>query len=303
MRTRFAPSPTGMLHIGGLRTALYAWLVAKQTDGAFFLRIEDTDQAREVAGAVDVILKGMMWAGIPPDEGVVMVDGVVSEQGEHGPYFQSKRLALYTQYAAELVASGHAYPCFCTAERLEKMRNDQAARHVAPMYDRCCLKLSKEEVHAKIAAGERHVIRMKVPHEETITFTDDVRGLVSFQGHTIDDQVLVKSDGVPTYHLAHVVDDHLMETDIVIRGEEWLSSLPKHVLLFRALGWTPPRYAHLSLLLNKDKTKLSKRQGSVAVDEYIEKGYLPEAMINFLAMLGWNPGTTMVSASSRTSRP
>ena len=257
-----------------------------------FLRIEDTDQAREVAGTVDVILRNLSWAGIPPDEGVVMIDGIPGETGNYGPYFQSKRLPIYRKYVDQLLSGGHAYPCFCTAERLEKMRNDQSARHVAPMYDRQCLRLTHEEVAERIAKNEPHVIRMKIPHEETITFSDDVRGTVSFQGKTIDDQVILKSDGFPTYHLAHVVDDHLMETDLVLRGEEWLSSLPKHLLLFRFLGWTPPRFAHVSLLLNKDKSKLSKRQNSVSVDEYIEQGFLPEALLNFLAMLGWNAGTT-----------
>ncbi len=292
MRTRFAPSPTGSLHIGGLRTALYSYLIAKQTGGNFFLRIEDTDQAREVEGAVDIILKGLEWAGISPDEGVVMQEGVPGESGNYGPYYQSKRLPLYRKHVDELVAGGHAYPCFCTSERLEQMRNAQAEKHQAPMYDRQCLRLSKEEIATRIAANEPHVIRLKVPHHETITFSDDVRGTVSFQGHTIDDQVLLKSDGFPTYHLAHVVDDHYMETDLVLRGEEWLSSLPKHLLLFKAFGWTPPRYAHVALLLNKDKTKLSKRQNSVSVEEYIDKGYLPEAIVNFIAMLGWNSGTT-----------
>ncbi len=292
MRTRFAPSPTGSLHIGGLRTALYSYLIAKQTGGEFFLRIEDTDQAREVEGAVDIILKGLEWAGIPPDEGVVIIEGIPGESGNHGPYFQSKRLPLYRKHVDELLASGHAYPCFCTSERLEQMRNAQAEKHQAPMYDRTCLRLSKEEISTRIAANEPHVIRLKVPHHETITFNDDVRGNISFQGHTIDDQVLLKSDGFPTYHLAHVVDDHYMQTDLVLRGEEWLSSLPKHLLLFKAFGWTAPRYAHVSLLLNKDKSKLSKRQNSVSVEEYIDKGYLPEAIINFIAMLGWNPGTT-----------
>jgi len=292
MRTRFAPSPTGSLHIGGLRTALYSYLLAKQSDGEFFLRIEDTDQAREVAGAVDIILKGLHWAGIDPDEGVVMIDGVPGERGEKGPYYQSKRLALYRKHVDELLAAGHAYPCFCTPERLEQMRNAQSEKHQAPMYDRQCLRLSKEEIETRLKNNEPHVIRMKIPHHETIEFDDDVRGRVSFQGRTIDDQVLLKSDGFPTYHLAHVVDDHYMETDVVLRGEEWLSSLPKHLLLFRQLGWTPPRYAHVSLLLNKDKTKLSKRQNSVSVEEYIDKGYLPEAIVNFIAMLGWNSGTT-----------
>lgn len=292
MRTRFAPSPTGSLHIGGLRTALYSYLLAKQSDGEFFLRIEDTDQAREVPGAVDIILKGLHWANIDPDEGVVMMDGVPGERGDKGPYYQSKRLELYRKHVDELVAAGHAYPCFCTPERLEQMRNAQAEKHQAPMYDRQCLRLSKDEVAERIKNGEAHVIRMKIPHHETIEFDDDVRGRVSFQARTIDDQVLLKSDGFPTYHLAHVVDDHYMDTGIVLRGEEWLSSLPKHLLLFRQLGWTPPRYAHVSLLLNKDKSKLSKRQNSVSVEEYIEKGYLPEAIVNFIAMLGWNPGTT-----------
>ncbi|HVW66985.1 MAG TPA: glutamate--tRNA ligase [Candidatus Peribacteraceae bacterium] len=292
MRTRFAPSPTGSLHVGGLRTALYSYLMAKQTEGQFLLRIEDTDQSREVPGAVDIILRGLHWAGLDPDEGVVMIEGVPGETGNLGPYYQSKRLEKYRHAVDQLVSGGHAYPCFCTPERLEQMRSAQAAKHQAPMYDRHCLTLSFDEVQMRLKAGDKHVIRMKVPHEETITFEDDIRGQVSFQGKTIDDQVLLKSDGFPTYHLAHVVDDHLMGIDLVIRGEEWLSSLPKHLLLFRWLGWTAPRYAHVPLLLNKDKSKLSKRQNSVSVEEYIAKGYLPEAMLNFLAMLGWNDGTT-----------
>lgn len=292
MRTRFAPSPTGSLHVGGLRTALFSWLIAKQTDGQFLLRIEDTDRAREVAGAVDVILRGLHWAGLDPDEGVMMIDGVPGEKGSHGPYKQSERLDLYRPAIDQLLSGGHAYHCFCTPERLEQMRNDQQARKQAPMYDRLCCKLSADEVQKRIASGEKHVIRMKVPHEETITFNDDIRGDLSFKGHTIDDQVLLKSDGFPTYHLAHVVDDHHMEIDMVIRGEEWLSSLPKHLLLFRWLGWQAPRYAHVPLLLNKDKSKLSKRNNSVSVEEYIDKGYLPEVLLNFLVLLGWNPGTT-----------
>ena len=286
MRTRFPPSPTGMLHVGSLRPALYSYLVAKQTDGKFLLRIEDTDQSREVPGAVEAILRGLHWAGIDPDEGVVLIDGLPGEQGALGPYHQSNRLPLYRKYVDQLFAGGHAYHCFCTPQRLEEMRNLQAAKHQAPMYDRHCLKLSKDEVKTKLDAGEKHVIRMRIPDNETITFNDDIRGELSFKSHTIDDQVLLKSDGFPTYHLAHVVDDHLMEIDLVTRGEEWLSSLPKHLLLFRYLGWTPPRYGHVPLLLNKDKTKLSKRQGSAAVEEYILKGYLPEALLNFLALLG-----------------
>lgn len=292
MRTRFAPSPTGSLHIGGLRTALFAYLVAKKTGGQFLLRIEDTDQAREVAGSAEAFVRILTWAGIAPDEGVVLdVSGKLTEKGDFGPYHQSKRLPMYQQTIEKLLKNGHAYHCFCSADRLEAMRKAQQAKKQAPMYDRTCLHLSPDEVQKKIAAGEKHVIRMKVPDGETITFTDEIYGELSFKSHTIDDQVLLKSDGFPTYHLAHVVDDHGMKIDCVIRGEEWLSSLPKHLLLWRYLELTPPKYAHVPLILNADRTKLSKRQNDVSSDHYIEKGYLPEAVINFLALLGWNPGT------------
>ena len=277
--------------MGGLRTALYSYLIAKQTKDFFLLRIEDTDQERSIPGTVENILRCLEWAGIPPDEGVVLKGKSIDQKGKVGPYFQSERLDLYKKYAQELLEKGHAYPCFCTAERLAQMREDQTKAKQAPMYDRLCMSLPKEEAEKRMAS-EPHVLRLKVPRTEVITFEDDIRGKLSFQGHVVDDQVLLKSDGFPTYHLAHVVDDHLMKIDIVIRGEEWLSSLPKHLLLFKYLGWTPPRYAHVPLLLNKDKTKLSKRQGSVSVEEYITKGYLPEALLNFLAMLGWNSGTT-----------
>lgn len=293
MRTRFPPSPTGLLHIGGLRTALFAWLLAKKTGGTFTLRIEDTDQSREVLGAAENIVATLTWAGLTPDEGVMFdAEGKLTERGEYGPYHQSKRLPLYKKYADQLIGSGHAYHCFCTSERLDQMRKSQEAKKQAPMYDRTCLELSKEEVQRRLAAGEKHVIRMKVPREETVEYTDEIYGSLTFKGYTIDDQVLMKSDGFPTYHLAHVVDDHLMKMGMVNRGEEWLSSLPKHLLLFKAFGWPPPRYAHVPLLLNKDRSKLSKRQGDVAAEEYIKKGYLPEALLNFLALLGWNPGTT-----------
>lgn len=292
MRTRFAPSPTGSLHVGGLRTALMSWLVARQSNGKFLLRIEDTDQGRSVPGTVEQILRSLAWAGIPPEEGVVMEQGETTQRGSKGPYMQSERLPLYHEHAKRLLADGHAYQCFCTPQRLEEMRKGQEARRQAPMYDRLCMRLSPEEIELKLKDGVPHVVRMKVPHERTIIFADDIRGQVSFQGHTVDDQVLLKSDGFPTYHLAHVVDDHLMDIDLVLRGEEWLSSLPKHLLLFEFLGWKPPRYAHVPLLLNKDKSKLSKRQNAVSVEDYIEKGYLPEALLNFLALLGWNPGTT-----------
>ncbi len=292
MRTRFAPSPTGFLHVGALRTALFAWLVAKKTGGAFTLRIEDTDQAREVAGATANIIRTLTLAGIPPDEGVMLdASGAVIEKGDVGPYHQSKRLPIYQEHLQTLLKSGHAYHCFCTSERLDAMRKKQQELRQAPMYDRTCIDLPKDDVEKRIAAGEKYVVRMKVPHEETVTYDDGIYGVLSFKGYTIDDQVLLKSDGFPTYHLAHVVDDHLMKTDIVIRGEEWLSSLPKHLILFKAFGWTAPKYAHVPLLLNKDRTKLSKRQNDVAAEDYLTKGYLPEALLNFLALLGWNPGT------------
>ncbi|TSC58601.1 MAG: glutamyl/glutaminyl-tRNA synthetase [Candidatus Peregrinibacteria bacterium Greene0416_19] len=299
MRTRFAPSPTGFLHVGGLRTALYSYLLAKQTGGQFLLRIEDTDQERTVEGAVESIVRSLAWAGISPDEGVMMEDGLVIERGSKGPYIQSRRQAtgIYREHAEQLLASGHAYRCFCTTERLEEMRRQQEARKQAPMYDRQCLHLPENDVKRLIEAGTSHVIRLKVPHERTIRFDDDIRGTMTFQGHTVDDQVLLKSDGFPTYHLAHVIDDHFMDIDLVLRGEEWLSSLPKHLLLFEYLDWKAPRFAHVPLLLNKDRTKLSKRQNAVSVEEYIAKGYLPEVLLNFLAMLGWNPGTTQETFS------
>ena len=292
MRTRFPPSPTGLLHVGALRTALYNYLIARKTGGSFAMRIEDTDQERSVPGAIEQFLHCLHWAGIDPDEGVMLRDGKIVEIGDKGPYIQSKRLDLYKKHAEELRKAGHAYPCFCTPERLEKMREEQQAKKLPPMYDRLCLRLPVDEIERRLAAGERHVLRLKIPQSGSVTFTDEIRGPLTFQWHTVDDQVLLKSDGFPTYHLAHVVDDHLMAMDLVLRGEEWLSSLPKHLLLFDCFKWTKPKYAHVPLLLNKDRSKLSKRQGSVSVNEYIEKGYLPEALCNFLALLGWNPGTT-----------
>jgi len=300
MRTRFPPSPTGFLHIGGLRTALYSYLIAKQTGGTFYLRIEDTDQARAVEGAVENILRTLHWADLDPDEGVVMRDGQVTQEGNKGPYIQSERFELYRKYANELLEKGFAYYAFDTKEDLDRMREEESKAGVAaPKYDasmrmrmKNSLTLPAEETKKLLDAGEPYAIRMKVPEGNVIRFTDDIRGNVEFKGMEVDDQILIKSDGFPTYHLAHVVDDHLMETDIVIRGEEWLSSTPKHLLLFEYFGWQAPRYAHVPLLLNKDKTKLSKRQNDVAAEDYMKEGYLPEAMLNFLAMLGWNPGTT-----------
>lgn len=284
IRTRFAPSPTGFLHIGGLRTALYAYLFAKKHNGVFLLRIEDTDQARSVPGAVESLIKMLIVMGLEYTEGP-------EKGGPHGPYIQSQRLDLYKKHIDLLLEKGSAYRCFCTKERLDEMRAAQAARKVAPMYDRTCAKLTPEEATKKIAAGTPFVIRQKIPYEKKVVFTDLVRGNMQFDPRTLDDQVLLKSDGFPTYHLANVVDDHDMEITHVIRGEEWLPSAPKHILLYEAFGWTPPQFAHLPLLLNPDKTKLSKRQGDVAVEDYLAKGYMKPALINFVALLGWNPGT------------
>lgn len=282
VRTRFAPSPTGYLHVGGARTALYAYLFAKKHGGAFLLRIEDTDQKRFVEGAMESLIKSLKWLGLEWDEGPDC-------GGPHGPYIQSARTEKYLKAVNELLEKGSAYHCFCTQEELDEMRKRQEARHEAPMYNRKCLSLTKEEIESKIASQSPYVIRQKIPQGMLIV-DDLIRGKVRFDSKTIDDQVLIKSDGFPTYHLANVVDDHDMEITHVIRGEEWLPSTPKHIWLYEAFGWSPPQYAHLSLLLNADKTKLSKRQGDVAVEEYIQKGYLQEAIINFIAFLGWHPG-------------
>lgn len=275
IKTRFAPSPTGFLHVGGLRTALYSYLFAKKHKGIFALRIEDTDQKRYVEGAVESLESTLKFFGLNWDE---------------GPIFQSKRTEIYMKYAKELILKGAAYPCFCTPERLERMRHEQEAKKMPPKYDRLCLTLSQEQIDKLRASGTPFVIRQRIPEGE-VMFADLVRGEVSFNGKDVDDQVLIKSDGFPTYHLANVVDDHEMEVTHVIRGEEWLPSTPKHLWLYEALGWNAPEFAHLPLLLNADRSKLSKRQGDVAAEDYIKKGYLKEAMINFIAFLGWNPGT------------
>jgi glutamyl-tRNA synthetase len=282
-RVRFAPSPTGYLHVGGLRTALYNYLLARKTKGTFLLRIEDTDQNRLVPDATENILDALSWAGVSPDEGA-------GKGGPHGPYIQSERLEIYRNHAAELVEKGHAYPCFCTPAELAARREEQTRQGLSSMYDRRCRALSRDEARHRIEAGETHVIRMKIPDERSLVVDDLVRGPVEFSSAVVDDQVLVKSDGFPTYHLAAVVDDHLMEITHVIRGEEWLTSTPKHLLLYEYFGWEPPRFAHLPLIFNRQKKKLSKRDGDVAVEAYREKGYFPEALVNFLALIGWSPG-------------
>lgn len=292
IRTRFAPSPTGYVHIGSLRTALYVYIYAQKNQGDFLLRIEDTDQSREVAGAVENLLQALKWAGLEAREGVIIDNhGNISENGDFGPYTQSKRLPIYRQQAKVLVEQGQAYYCFCTPDRLAKLKDTPPVLSQSNHYDRHCLKLNASEIVDKLALGERHVIRFKTPEHQEIKFEDAVRGEIKFNSSDIDDQIILKSDGFPTYHLASVVDDHLMGINYVIRGEEWLPSTPKHILLYEAFGWTAPQFAHLPLLLNPDKSKLSKRQGDVAVEDYRDQGYLPEALINFVALLGWNPGT------------
>lgn len=291
IKTRFAPSPTGNLHIGGLRTALFAYLFAKRHGGTFFVRIEDTDQERFVEGGIENILGSLKWAGVRADEGVWLdPKGAVIQIGEHGPYIQSQRLDIYKKHIEQLIDSDKAYHCFCTKERLDELRMVQEANKQATGYDGFCRTLTPADAAQKKAAGQSSVIRMKTPREGSTSFTDLVRGTVTFENALIDDQVLIKSDGFPTYHFAVVVDDHLMETTHVIRGEEWLPSTPKHILLYEMFGWQVPHFAHLSLLVNEQKQKLSKRHGDVSVEDFKEKGYLPEAVVNFIAFLGWNPG-------------
>ncbi|MFA5030144.1 MAG: glutamate--tRNA ligase [Patescibacteria group bacterium] len=292
IRVRFAPSPTGSLHIGGLRTALYNFLFARHNNGDFILRIEDTDQKRKVDGAVDQLLRTMKLFGIEPDEGPVLQDdGTIEEFGSFGPYEQSKRLSLYTKVAERLLSEGHAYYCFCTEERLDTLRHIQQKKGLPTKYDGLCRKLTPQEVEKNIAAQMPKVLRLKMPHTGVAVLQDIVRGKVEFSYQLIDDQVLMKSDGFPTYHLANVVDDHEMKITHVIRGEEWLPSVPKHLHLYRVLGWQPPQMAHLPILLDTNRAKLSKRKGAVSAEEYIEQGFLPDALINFMLLLGWNPKT------------
>ena len=283
-RVRFAPSPTGYLHIGGLRTALYNYLFAKNQNGKLVLRIEDTDRKRFVEGAVENLIDTLNWAGIKFDEGPDI-------GGNLGPYVQSERLNIYKELVEKLVAEEKAYYCFCTPERLDQLREEQQKQKLPQAkYDKHCLHLSKKEIEDKLNSAVPFVIRLNVQPDQKIIFNDVIRETVEFDTNNIDDQVLLKSDGYPTYHLANVVDDHLMEITHVIRGEEWLSSTPKHIILYDYFGWGKPVFAHLPLLLNPDKSKLSKRQGDVAVEDYRDKGYLKEALINFVALLGWNFG-------------
>ena len=281
-RLRLAPSPTGFLHLGNLRTALFGYLLAKSMGGQYILRIEDTDQKREVEGAIDSLINILSWVGISFDEGPNL-------GGKFGPYIQSQRLDIYKKHTDELLAKGGAYRCFCSAERLTKMREEQAAAHQAPRYDRACRNLSREEVEARVANNEPFVIRQAMPLEGSVKVHDELRGEIIWQAADLEDHVLIKSDGVPTYQFASVVDDRLMKISHVTRGEEWLPSFPKNILLYQAFGWELPKFIHLPLILNKGGGKLSKRQGDVFVEDYKAKGYLPEALINFCALLGWHP--------------
>ena len=281
VRVRFAPSPTGRPHVGGIRTAMFNWLLARLSGGRFILRIEDTDVARKMEGAVEYIMDGLKWLGLDWDEGPDI-------GGDYGPYYQSQRLDLYQQAAERLVEQGDAYYCYCSPERLEEMRREQAARRQPPGYDRRCRDLAPPERAQKEAGGIVPVVRFKVPLEGQIKFTDLIYGDVTFEHSAIDDFVLLKSDGYPTYHLANVVDDHAMEISHVIRGEEWVSSTPRHLLIYRALGYDPPQYVHHPLIVGPDRAKLSKRHGDVSILEFRAKGYLPETMFNFIALIGWS---------------
>ena len=290
VRVRFAPSPTGFVHIGSLRTALYNYLFAKKMGGKYILRVEDTDRTRLVDGAIENMLNAMKWAGVNHDEGVMLDDnGNVVQKGEYGPYIQSERLDIYKKYIQELLDNGKAYYCFCTKERLDEVREKQKEAGETPRYDGHCRDLTQEEIDAKIAAGEPYVIRLRLPENHVIKFTDLVRGETEFNTNDLDDQVLIKTDGFPTYHFAVVVDDHLMKITHVIRGEEWVSSTPKHVYLYEAFGWEAPKFVHLPNILNKEKKKLSKRHGDVAVEDFKKKGYLPEGLVNYVALVGWSP--------------
>ena len=284
IRTRFAPSPTGRMHVGNLRTALYAYLIAKHEDGDFLIRIEDTDQERYVEGAVDIIYRTMAGTGLIHDEGPDKDKG-------YGPYVQSERQAqgIYLKYAKELVEKGEAYYCFCDQERLESLKSEVVEGKEITKYDKHCLSLSKEEVEEKLKAGVPYVIRQNNPTEGTTSFTDEIYGEISVDNSELDDMVLIKSDGYPTYNFANVVDDHLMEITHVVRGNEYLSSSPKYNRLYQAFGWEVPVYVHCPTITNEEHKKLSKRSGHASYEDLIEQGFLPEAIVNFVALLGWSP--------------
>ncbi|MFA9380334.1 MAG: glutamate--tRNA ligase [Acetanaerobacterium sp.] len=283
VRTRFAPSPTGYMHVGNLRTALYAYLLAKSKGGKFILRIEDTDQERYVEGAVEIIYNTLRETGLVWDEGPDI-------GGPVGPYIQSERMGMYAGYAEQLIKSGHAYRCFCEKERLEEVRKLQAASGISPKYDGHCSRLSPQEIEDNLAAGLPYVVRQKIPETGSTTFHDLVFGDVTVENTTLDDQVLIKRDGMPTYNFANVVDDHLMGITHVIRGNEYLSSTPKYNLLYEAFGWEIPFYIHCSPVMKNATEKLSKRHGDASYGDLVDAGYLGDAVLNYIALLGWSPG-------------
>ena len=282
VRTRFAPSPTGYMHLGNLRTALYTYLWARRNGGKFILRIEDTDQEREVPGAVDLIYKSLKIAGLSHDEGPDV-------GGPCGPYVQSERKDMYLPYAKQLIESGHAYYCFCTRERLEEARAEAEKKGETFKYDKHCLHLSKEEIQRRLDAGEPYVIRQNIPTTGKAGFDDVIYGHVEVDCDTLDDNILIKADGLPTYNFANVIDDHLMGITHVMRGNEYLSSAPKYNLLYEAFGWQPPVYVHLTPVMANAQRKLSKRKGDPSFEDLLNEGYLTEAIINYLVLLGWSP--------------
>lgn len=291
VRVRFAPSPTGYLHIGGLRTALYNYLFAKKNNGSFILRIEDTDRTRYVQGAIENLISKLYWSGLSIDEGVCLENGKISEKGDYGPYIQSLRVEkeIYQKYAQELIEKGYAYYCFCSKERLDNIKAQQKADGKIPRYDGLCRGVSVQQAKERIKNGEKYVIRLKLPANRDIVFEDLIKGKITINTNDMDDQVLIKEDGFPTYHFAVVIDDHLMKITHIVRGDEWISSTPKHVFMYEAFGWDMPTFVHLPTVLNKNGKKLSKRNDDVSVEDFKEKGYLPQALINYLALVGWSP--------------
>ena len=282
VRTRFAPSPTGYLHVGGLRTALFTYCISKKAGGKFILRIEDTDQERYVEGANEVIYRTLRAVGMDWDEGPDV-------GGDYGPYIQTERRSIYKEYAEKLVELGGAYYCFCDKERLTELKAVQEASGVNPMYDRHCRNLSKEEIDEKLKAGVPYVIRQKIPLEGTTTFHDVLYGDITVENSTLDDQILLKTDGLPTYNFANVIDDHLMAITHVVRGNEYLASAPKYTLLYKAFGWEEPTYIHVEHIMRDKQHKLSKRDGDASYEDLINKGYLSDAIVNYIALLGWSP--------------
>lgn len=282
VRTRFAPSPTGYMHVGNLRTALFAYLLARSQNGKFILRIEDTDQERYIDGAVDIIYNTLRQTGLYWDEGPDI-------GGSFGPYIQSQRMSMYKEFALKLIESGDAYYCFCDKQRLEELKTVQKLSGISPKYDGCCKNLTQEEIQRNLEAGKPYVIRQKMPSEGVTKFHDMVFGDIEVENTSLDDQILIKTDGMPTYNFANVIDDHTMNITHVVRGSEYLSSTPKYNLLYKAFGWCPPVYIHCSPVMKNETEKLSKRNGDASYQDLIKKGYLSEAIINYIALLGWSP--------------